>query len=59
LGLALAAWIAKRHQTEIEVMSRPDVGSTFGFALTVALDMQRESVSIAGREHFSEYECPI
>jgi signal transduction histidine kinase len=33
LGLALAAWIAERHHTAIQVESAPGCGSTFSFAL--------------------------
>lgn len=37
LGLALAAWIASRHETEIRVDSTPGTGSTFTFELPLAL----------------------
>jgi signal transduction histidine kinase len=36
LGLALAAWIAARHHTAIEVESVPGSGSTFSWSLPVA-----------------------
>jgi signal transduction histidine kinase len=36
LGLALAAWIAARHKTEIEVVSSPGVGSCFSWSLPLA-----------------------
>jgi signal transduction histidine kinase len=39
LGLALAAWIAKRHKTEIHVESTPGIGSTFTFELPVAQEI--------------------
>lgn len=36
LGLALAAWIAERHQTEIQVDSTPGAGSAFSWTLAMA-----------------------
>jgi signal transduction histidine kinase len=36
LGLALAAWIAARHQTTIDVDSTLDAGSTFAWTLALA-----------------------
>jgi signal transduction histidine kinase len=36
LGLALAAWIAARHNTTIEVSSAPDAGSRFSWTLPLA-----------------------
>lgn len=36
LGLALAAWIAERHQTAIEVDSAPASGSTFTWTLELS-----------------------
>jgi two-component system phosphate regulon sensor histidine kinase PhoR len=36
LGLALAAWIAKRHGAAIEVESTPGAGSLFSFELPAA-----------------------
>jgi signal transduction histidine kinase len=36
LGLALAAWIASRHQTKIEVQSTPGGGSCFSWGLRAA-----------------------
>jgi signal transduction histidine kinase len=38
LGLALAAWIAARHQTSIEVTSAPNCGSCFSWTLPLAAD---------------------
>jgi signal transduction histidine kinase len=43
LGLALAAWIAERHQTTIEVDSAPGVGSAFSWTLAVAPAPRAES----------------
>jgi signal transduction histidine kinase len=36
LGLALAAWIAERHQTTIQVDSSPGCGSSFSWTLELA-----------------------
>ncbi len=38
LGLALAAWIARCHQTEIHVNSAPGTGSAFTFELPIAYE---------------------
>ncbi len=42
LGLALAAWIAARHQTAIEVHSEPGVGSCFAWTLSLASQLHAE-----------------
>ncbi len=43
LGLALAAWIAERHRTTIDVESDLGCGSTFSWTLPLALDSCAES----------------
>jgi signal transduction histidine kinase len=50
LGLALAAWIAGRHQTEIQVESAPGAGSTFSFALPDAHEAQSRQTTILEAE---------
>jgi heavy metal sensor kinase len=43
LGLALAAWIAERHKTAIEVESAEGVGSSFSWTLPLSTPCSRES----------------
>lgn len=45
LGLALASWIAERHQTAIEVTSEIGSGSTFSWTLDLAPEMREESAT--------------
>jgi signal transduction histidine kinase len=44
LGLALASWIARRHQTEIQVDSIPGTGSTFAFELPAVHETENSFV---------------
>jgi signal transduction histidine kinase len=41
LGLALAAWIASRHQTEINVSSAPGTGTRLSWVLPLALRVKK------------------
>jgi signal transduction histidine kinase len=51
LGLALAVWIAEQHRTTIAVESEPGAGSSFSWALPLALDNQPDRKINA--EHFA------
>jgi light-regulated signal transduction histidine kinase (bacteriophytochrome) len=42
LGFALAAWIAERHQTAIDVESLPGSGSKFAWTLPLAREIPSE-----------------
>jgi signal transduction histidine kinase len=50
LGLALAAWIAQCHQTEIHMESTDGAGSTFTFELNVAQVAETHAAHIAESE---------
>ncbi|MFZ0393969.1 MAG: HAMP domain-containing sensor histidine kinase [Terracidiphilus sp.] len=50
LGLALAAWIAKCHRTEIQLDSAPGTGSTFAFTLPVAQNTRSHFATLSEPE---------
>jgi len=49
LGLALAAWIAERHGTAIEVESTVSSGSTFSWTLPLAPEYWTEVSAVQTR----------
>jgi signal transduction histidine kinase len=57
LGLALAAWIAERHQTAIQVDSSPGSGSTFSWTLQLAPEHWNEAS--AGDNQASGDRTPV
>jgi len=57
LGLALAAWIAERHRTTIQVDSFPGFGSTFSWTLQLAQESWNEAG--AGDNHANADRTPV
>ncbi|MGB9144403.1 MAG: HAMP domain-containing sensor histidine kinase [Acidobacteriaceae bacterium] len=56
LGLSLAAWIAARHQTKIDVVSELGAGSSFSWTLPLQFP-GAESLTAKGPESVAAQEC--
>ncbi len=58
LGLALAAWIAARHNTFIEVSSTPGKGSCFSWVLSLTREYEQNPSDMELEAHRSHQQGP-